>query len=60
VGIRLIGHRLSAWVDDDDMTLFEVLDQSMEILEVETAAGVIAALWGTAIDRLATRMGGLG
>jgi hypothetical protein len=43
VGIRLIGHRLSARVDDDDMALFKVLDQGMEILEVETAAGVIAA-----------------
>ena len=28
----------------------------MEILEVETAAGVIAALWGTAIDHLATKI----
>ena len=28
----------------------------MEILEVETAASVIAALWGTAIDHLATRI----
>jgi len=43
VGIRLTGHRLSAGVDDDYMTLFKVLDESMEILEVETAASVIAA-----------------
>jgi hypothetical protein len=51
----LTWHRLRALVDDDDMALFEMLDESMEILEVETAASVIAALWGAAIDRLATR-----
>jgi hypothetical protein len=51
----LTRHRLRALVDDDDMALFEMLDQSMQILEVETATSVIAALWGTAIDRLATR-----
>jgi hypothetical protein len=44
MGICLPRHRLRAWVDDDDMALFEMLDQSMEILEVETAARVISAL----------------
>jgi hypothetical protein len=39
----LTRHQLRAWVDDDDMTLLEVFHQGMEILEVETAAGVIAA-----------------
>jgi hypothetical protein len=43
VGISLTGHRLRAGIDDKYMALFKVLDQSMEILEVETAAGVIAA-----------------
>jgi hypothetical protein len=57
VGIRLIGHRLSARVDDDDMTLFEVLDQSVEILEVEPAAGVIAALWGNGDRSLSNENG---
>src|SRR6266403_2171235 len=32
----------------------------MEILEVETAASIIAALWKTTVDRLATRMCSLG
>jgi hypothetical protein len=40
----LTGHRLGARIDGDYMTLFEMLDQSVEILEVETAASVIAAL----------------
>lgn len=44
MGICLPRHRLRAWVDDDDMTLFEMLDQSMKVLEVETAARVISAL----------------
>jgi hypothetical protein len=44
MGICLAGDRLRAWVDDDDMALFEMLDESMKILEVETAASVISAL----------------
>ena len=43
MGIRLTKYQLRAWVDDD-MELFEVFHYSMEILEVKTAAGVIAAL----------------
>jgi hypothetical protein len=35
---------LSARVDDDDVALFKVVYESMQVLEVETAAGVIAAL----------------
>jgi hypothetical protein len=38
------------------MALFEVLDWSMKILEVETTTSVIAPLWGAAIDCLATRI----
>jgi hypothetical protein len=54
VGISLTRGQLGARVDDDDMALFKVFHQGMEILEVETAAGVVAALWGTTIDCLAT------
>ena len=36
------------------MALFEVFQQGMEILEVETAAGVVVAPWGTTVDCLAT------
>jgi hypothetical protein len=39
--LTLVG--LSARVDDDDVALFKVIDESMQVLEVETAAGVIAA-----------------
>jgi hypothetical protein len=35
--------QLGARVDDDDVTLFKVFHEGMEILEVETAASVIAA-----------------
>jgi hypothetical protein len=55
VGISLTRHRLRARVVDD-MAVVEVLDWIMGILEVETTAGVIAALWGAAIDCLATRI----
>jgi hypothetical protein len=34
---------LRARVDDDYVALFKVFYESMEILEVETAAGIIAA-----------------
>jgi hypothetical protein len=40
---------------DDDMELFEVFHYSMEILEVKTAAGVIAALWRIATGQSVTR-----
>ena len=53
-GISLTRGQLGARVDDDDMALLEVFHQGMEILEVETAASVVAALWGTTIDCLAT------
>jgi hypothetical protein len=53
VGIRLVRYQLRAWVDDD-MELFEVLHHSMEILEVKTAAGVIATLCRTATDQSET------
>lgn len=53
-GVSLTRHQLGARVDDDDMALFKVFYEGMEILEVETAAGVVAALWGAAIDCLAT------
>jgi hypothetical protein len=36
------------------MTVFKVFHEGMEMLKVETAADVIAALWGAAIDSLAT------
>ena len=52
-GISLTRRQLAARVDDD-MALFKVLHEGMEILEVETAASV-AALWGAAIDCLATK-----
>jgi hypothetical protein len=42
----LTRYQRGAGVDDDDMALFKMLHESMEILEVETAAGIIAALWG--------------
>jgi hypothetical protein len=35
---------LSARVDDDDVALLKVLYESMQVLEVETTAGVVAAL----------------
>jgi hypothetical protein len=55
-GISLTRRQLEARVDDDDdMTLFKVFHEGTEILKVETAAGVIAALWGAAIDSLATK-----
>ena len=54
VGIRLTKYQLRAWVDDD-MELFEVFHYSMEILEVKTAAGVIAALWRIATGQSVTR-----
>jgi hypothetical protein len=41
----LAGPQLRARVDNDDMALFEVLHQGMEVLEVETTARVVAALW---------------
>lgn len=43
-GISLTRHQLGA--RRHDMTLFKVFHKGMEILEVETAAGIIAALWG--------------
>ena len=55
MGISLTRRQLGARVDDDDMALFKVFHEGMEILEVETAAGVFAALWGAAIDSLATK-----
>ena len=54
-GVTLTRCQLGTRVDNDDVTLFKVFHESMEILEVETAAGVIAALWGAAIDCLATK-----
>jgi len=39
----LAGPQLRARVDNDDMALFEVLHQGMEVLEVETTARVVAA-----------------
>jgi hypothetical protein len=47
-GITLTRRQLGARVDDDDMALFKVFHEGMEILEVETA-------WGAAIDCLATK-----
>ena len=46
-GITLTRRQLGARVDDDDMALFKVFHEGIEILEVETA-------WGAAIDCLAT------
>ena len=43
-GISLTRGQLGARVDDDDMALLKVFHQGMEILEVETAASVVAAL----------------
>lgn len=43
VRIRLTLAGLGARVDDDDVALFKVVYESMQVLEVETAAGVIAA-----------------
>jgi len=56
VRIGLARYGLGARVVDDDVTLFKVLDEGMEVQEVETTAGVIAALRAKrrAIDRLAT------
>ena len=54
VGIRLTKYQLRAWVNDD-MELFEVFHYSMEILEVKTAAGVIAALWRIVTGQSVTR-----
>lgn len=42
----MAGPQLRARVDDDDMALFKVLHECMEILEVETTARVVAALRG--------------
>ena len=43
------------------MALFKVLNEGVQVLEVETAAGVIAALWrGREIDHLATGNGDRG
>ena len=53
--IRLARYLLRAQVDDD-MEFFEMLFHGMEILGVKTAAGMIAALWGTATDRSETRI----
>jgi hypothetical protein len=44
--ISLAGPQLRARVNDDNMALFKVLHEGMEVLEVETAARVVAALWG--------------
>ena len=38
-------------VQHNDVALFEVLDEGMQVLEVETAARVIAALWVRKGDR---------
>jgi hypothetical protein len=50
VRIKLARYRLRG-VDDDDVALFKVLYEGMEILEVDTTAGVIATL---EVDWLAT------
>jgi hypothetical protein len=42
VGVELVRYGL---VQHNDVALFKVLDEGMQVLEVETAAGVIAALW---------------
>jgi hypothetical protein len=44
VGVKLAGYGLRAGVDDDDVRLFKVLHESVEILKIETTASVIAAL----------------
>ena len=41
-GVELARYGL---VQHNDVALFKVLDEGMQILEVETTAGVIAALW---------------
>jgi len=52
VGVELAWYGL---VQHDDVALFKVLNKGVQVLEVETAAGVIAALWrGREIDHLAT------
>jgi hypothetical protein len=43
VGIKLVGDRLGTRVEDDDVALFKVLYEGVEVLEVETAAGIVAA-----------------
>ena len=43
VRIKLARHRLGR-VDDYDVALFKVLYEGMKVLEVDTTAGVIAAL----------------
>jgi len=40
VGVELVRYGL---VQHNDVALFKVLDEGMQVLEVETAAGVIAA-----------------
>jgi len=44
VRIGLVRYGLGARVEDDDVALFKVFDEGMEVLEVETTAVVIAAL----------------
>jgi hypothetical protein len=43
VGVKLVGWWLRAGIQDNDMALFKVLYESMKVLEVDTAACVIAA-----------------
>lgn len=51
VGVKLVGWwGLRAGIENNNMTLFEVLYESMKVLKVDTAACIVAAL----IDRLAT------
>jgi hypothetical protein len=40
----LAGYGLRAGIEDDDVGLLEMLDEGMEILKIETTAGIIAAL----------------
>jgi hypothetical protein len=42
-GIKLARDRLRTRVEDDDVALFKVLYEGVEVLEVETAAGIVAA-----------------
>lgn len=44
-----VGNRaplLAKLIDDDDVVLFKVLNEAMEIIDLKTTAGVIATLKG--------------